>query len=306
MLDTRNLIITSVSIFLALMVGVLVGVGITQQPQLEKLSARFQQDVQKIQQDVRKAREDIADAHANQQKTEAVLENERRFLKLLLPVIVDSRLANRRVALLQTSGLKDFSFKDPLTRAIQQAGGTVTVTVVIRPEIMQLKDDALNKVLTALEVGPIAPEQAVPKLCRQLTKSVLEKDPANRLRVLVDSGCVEVTGAGDSPVDSLVLIGGSEKGGADNTASIDLPILAVCRELGKRCVAAEPEKVAVSFMGPYQTEKVTTVDNVDTLMGQICVVYALAGATGNFGVKDTADALLPPDAASAAGVAPPQ
>jgi hypothetical protein len=306
MLDTRHLIITAVSIFLALMVGVLVGVGITQQPQLEKLSERFQQDVQKIQQDVSKAREDIADARASQQKLEAVLEDERRFLKLLLPVIVDNRLANRRVALIQTSGLSDFSFKDPLTRAIQQAGATVTATIVVRPEIMRLKDAALDKVLTALGVGSIAPEQAVPKLCRQLTKSILEKDSANRLRVLVESGCIEVTGTGDTPVDSLVLIGGSDREGADNTASIDLPILAVCRELGKRCVATEPEKVAASFMGPYQTEKVTTVDNVDSLMGQICVVYALAGATGNFGVKDTADTLLPPDAAKAAGVPPPQ
>ena len=36
-----------------------------------------------------------------------------------------------------------------------------------------------------------------------------------------------------------------------------------------------------------------SVDNVDQLPGRVALVYALDGAEGAFGVKDTADALLP-------------
>jgi hypothetical protein len=36
-----------------------------------------------------------------------------------------------------------------------------------------------------------------------------------------------------------------------------------------------------------------SVDNVDQLSGKVALVYVLAGALGEFGVKETADALLP-------------
>ena len=36
-----------------------------------------------------------------------------------------------------------------------------------------------------------------------------------------------------------------------------------------------------------------SVDNVDQLAGQVALVYALGGAEGEFGVKDTADACCP-------------
>jgi Copper transport outer membrane protein, MctB len=35
------------------------------------------------------------------------------------------------------------------------------------------------------------------------------------------------------------------------------------------------------------------VDDIDRTAGKVALVYALAGASGHFGVKDTADSLLP-------------
>ena len=37
----------------------------------------------------------------------------------------------------------------------------------------------------------------------------------------------------------------------------------------------------------------STVDNLDFVSGQVAMVFALVGAEGNFGVKGTADRLLP-------------
>ena len=39
--------------------------------------------------------------------------------------------------------------------------------------------------------------------------------------------------------------------------------------------------------------RAASVDNVDQLAGKVALVLALDGADGNFGVKDTADSLLP-------------
>jgi hypothetical protein len=44
----------------------------------------------------------------------------------------------------------------------------------------------------------------------------------------------------------------------------------------------------------YEDAGLSTVDNVNQAAGRIALVLALAGADGNFGFKETADAPLPP------------
>ena len=53
---------------------------------------------------------------------------------------------------------------------------------------------------------------------------------------------------------------------------------------------SDTEESAVSF---FDERGVATVDNVDQLPGRVALVFSLAGAEGNFGVKETADRLLP-------------
>jgi hypothetical protein len=43
------------------------------------------------------------------------------------------------------------------------------------------------------------------------------------------------------------------------------------------------------------------VDNLDQLSGKVALVFALGGAAGNFGVKESADSLLPDLLAPATG-----
>ena len=303
MIEIRHLVITVVSVFLALILGILIGVGFSNPVQLQEMSERFRAQVQLIDDRRAKAQQDSAAVRDENQRLTGVLEQERKSLRSLLPVIVDARLAGHSTALIQTSFLKDFSFKDQVTQAIQKAGGTVAATIVLRPALLKLEGQKLQTVLETLEVGPIAPEQAVPKICRQLTKLVLGGDPANRVRALIEAGVMEVSGSCEAPVGSVVVVGGADATEGNFCETIDLPILAVCQETGRRCVAAEPETVPVSYMGPYQTVQATTVDNVDHLLGQISLVYALAGAEGNFGVKESASEVLPTKALEAASAA---
>jgi hypothetical protein len=50
------------------------------------------------------------------------------------------------------------------------------------------------------------------------------------------------------------------------------------------------EPSSISFFG---ANELATVDDVDTTAGELALVYALLGAEGNFGVKGSADRLLP-------------
>jgi len=65
-------------------------------------------------------------------------------------------------------------------------------------------------------------------------------------------------------------------------AAVGIPIVGV--ELSN----AEPSQIPW-----YQSKDLSSVDDLDTTAGQAALVYALTGSHGSFGVKATADSLLP-------------
>lgn len=46
-------------------------------------------------------------------------------------------------------------------------------------------------------------------------------------------------------------------------------------------------------MKEYQHNHISTVDNIDTVPGQMAMVLALNGQSGHYGIKSTAQKLLP-------------
>jgi hypothetical protein len=65
-------------------------------------------------------------------------------------------------------------------------------------------------------------------------------------------------------------------------------------------VGVETTTTDPSQIGWYKSHRLSSVDDADKLAGKVALVFALAGANGAYGVKPTAEALLP-KAASGAG-----
>ncbi len=58
-------------------------------------------------------------------------------------------------------------------------------------------------------------------------------------------------------------------------------------------VAVERRDTAPSTVPFFDEQGISTVDSVDLTSGKVALVFALLGAQGNYGVKETADSLLP-------------
>jgi hypothetical protein len=74
---------------------------------------------------------------------------------------------------------------------------------------------------------------------------------------------------------------------------------AMIDELTKHTIAVvgvEATNTDPSEIGRYKSLQLSTTDSVDTSGGRIALVFALAGAKGNFGFKSTADKPLPDEA----------
>jgi hypothetical protein len=58
-------------------------------------------------------------------------------------------------------------------------------------------------------------------------------------------------------------------------------------------VGAELGSTQPSQVPWYQSQNISSVDDLDAIAGQAALVYALRGSRGAYGMKPTADSLLP-------------
>ena len=65
------------------------------------------------------------------------------------------------------------------------------------------------------------------------------------------------------------------------------------RRRGGAAVGVELSSTEPSQIPWYKGKSISSVDDLDELAGQAALDYALAGDSGTFGVKSTADSLLP-------------
>jgi len=70
---------------------------------------------------------------------------------------------------------------------------------------------------------------------------------------------------------------------------------------GLPIVGVESTTTEPSSIGFFQANELSSVDDVDTTAGQLALVYALGGSEGSFGVKGSADHLLPTDLSEPGG-----
>ena len=95
----------------------------------------------------------------------------------------------------------------------------------------------------------------------------------------------------------LVLVSAADEERAARVASGEVPetrVVDAARAEQAVVVVAEPEQTLVSAVEPLRHGNVSTVDNIDTALGQIAAVLALSGTQGHYGSKRGASRPLPP------------
>jgi len=80
---------------------------------------------------------------------------------------------------------------------------------------------------------------------------------------------------------------------ADATAALEDGILEGVRSTAVPAVGVERTDTENSSIGLFDSHDISTVDDLDHVSGRVAMVAVLLGAEGNFGVKDSADELLP-------------
>jgi copper transport outer membrane protein MctB len=270
------------AVFLALAVGILIGVGFG-----SDIVSGTADDLEESLQG------DLADARAQVDELEGELADEHDLAAALTPAVVENRLRGREIAIVALGGL-DEALTDGIRGALDPSGAKLQeIAVVGEPPDSEAAADAAGQARRG--------EGRSERLAR-----------ASRL-----AGRALVTGGGDfadlraalftrysgepGDIDGVVVVRDrpanlGEREEEDTDVLEEELIGGIQSAVPDRrvtVVGAEESDTDPSSVGFFTDRGAASVDNVDQLAGKVALVYALGGAEGEFGVKDTADALLP-------------
>lgn len=271
-----------VAVFLALAVGILIGAGLGD----DLVSGTEENLRESLQGDIERARSEADDL-------QIALDRERAFSGRAYPALVGDRLEGQRIGVLALGDLSPELSAD-IESALEPTGAELSEVAVVRrpPDVAALSS----------ELGPKSAD-------------ALEEDPASALRDLGERlGDSFATGRGGLLTrirDNLFLRSSGEGGRLDgviltraplgdlspeelaNAEALESGLAAGVADSGTTAVAVERTDAADSSVPFFSQYDIATVDNVDLTSGKVALVFALLGAKGSFGIKDTATSLLP-------------
>ncbi len=284
MLTWRYHLLSLVAVFLALGLGVLVGISLSDNGAVEAGRNVLVSDIQRDVDDLRAQNNDLGRERATNI----------RFQDDSFPFIVGGRIQGKRIALIASAAAGD-DIQRQLTSAVHAAGGQIVSTTVLNPGFDLPAVTA--KVKADLKSDPqfagVDDSSLTSLVGHQLAKDISKGGGVKLLNslqgVLVDS----LNGSYDIPVDAVVVITRANDDQTPAYSDLEKFFLLNVKDLGVMAVGAESRDAPRSEIPLFQSVDVSSIDNLDSRIGQVSVVFVLSGEKGAFGVKPTADLLIP-------------
>jgi len=314
-ISLRYHIVSLVAVFLALALGIVVGSTVLQEGTVSVLRATSERVRQESD---RNSRENVA---LKQEK--ARLE---AFGAAVLPELTQGRLKDRPVVLVDTDKV-DGGLRDTVRKALEDAGAEIDGQITFSDQRLALATDAdrtaIGRLLGADAGAPnVLRTTLVNRLAdRLVASSAIPQEDAQRpsdvltglqdADFLADLKLSRPITAGTDPFPrqgtSFVLLGPSPAA-APTAVAPDAFLVPLANQVSSRAAAvAGAEAAAVPDANSWVlalrnnrpvSRRVSGIDSVDTVYGQLSLVEALQtslqqGPAGQYGTKDGASALFP-------------
>jgi|SRR5919109_1802997 hypothetical protein len=281
MFDLRYHVASLAAVFLALVIGILVGVGISG-PVDKGKTGLLEEEVASLRKQL-----DAESTDVSRERQAA-----RTFINETYPALVRNRLRGKQVAVVFV-GSVDGGTRSAVSRALTEAGA-----LQLRLRALKVPID-VRQVQGALTAQPAAAglvgRSQLESLGRVLGEELVLGGETPLWDSLTDALVEERVGGGKAPADGVVLVRtvAPQRAG---TSRFLLGLYSGLASAGRPAVGVEQTDATTSATKVFSKAGLSTVDDVDTPVGRLALVLLLAGASpGQYGVKDSAgDGALPP------------
>lgn len=282
MFDVRYHALSLAAVFIALVVGLLLGVAIGD----KELVSSARNDVRDS------LRRDVARANNQRDAARAELADERRFIDAAYPILTGNQLRGLDIGLVLLGSDKDAP--QIVDTALEPTGADLKVVASLREDVdlAELAGRAQGTRYDELERDPDLLGDFAERVGLQM---VTGGRLLRRTRTALMSSVSGEFGGLDGVVVMRVTDGPPPgKRAAARLATLQDGIARGLAASGATAVGIEQRGSDPSSVGWYRERDLSSVDNVDEAAGRAALVFVLAGSDGAFGRRETAQALLPP------------
>ena len=286
MFDLRYHVVSLAAVFLALVIGILLGVGISETGRVDTIERdSYEQRIADLEGEVAAAEaEDVAS------------ERERRAAQELIarayPALMENRLAGKRVARIYVGPAGDGPIPSGVDALL--ADGDAGGAPYLRALKVPIDPEAIERALGGHpELVRYQGPDRFDELGAGLADELLSEGDTPLWDALSRQLVLNEEGSGQHPPDGVIVARTVEpQQGA--TAALLTGFYKRLAAGGIPVVAAEATETRPSGVPFYRSQGLATVDSIDTRTGRLAAALVLAGApAGSYGVKGTADEILP-------------
>ena len=233
----------------------------------------------------------LQDARSHVEDLDGELGDANEFDEKVYPVLTRDRLQGQRIALIAFGNLPS-----EITSAVEDALGPTGAKLVGVGVVREPVDtSSLAEELSATRFSEVATD---PEEMNELGTGVGRQIViGGTLPEVVRGGLFSHASGEFGPVDSVIVVRDQpESMGPVQRSTANALETSMVRGMsatGAPTVGVESTTTEPSSIGFFQANELSSVDDVDTTAGQLALVYALSGDEGSFGVKSSADRLLP-------------
>jgi hypothetical protein len=281
--DFRYHALSIVAVFVALLLGLLLGVAVGDKGLVSGAEKNLRQNLRK----------DLRKAQADAEKARAELQSRDRFeQQQLYPLLVQGRLSNARVGLVALGNLPNTTI-DHVQNALKDTGGRLTLEAVVREPVSL---DGISRRDSGAPRGKSLTDD--PKLITRFARQFgLGLTQGGKLVQRVRRSLLTSSSGSFAGMDAVVLVRQDPGNRSDAQARTDRAfedgLLSGLTQNTVPVVGVELSSTQSSQISWYQSHNLPSVDSIDRFAGRVALVFTLTGASGSYGVKSTAKALLP-------------
>jgi len=288
LIDFKFHIFSLVAIFLALGIGIVVGITLIGDDSLiqeqKVIIDRLEEEFKLLRAESRETKKEIV-AFKNSNNIY------QQFSQAVLPILVENRLANKNIAIINTN---NYASTDSLEKSLELAGANVISLTNINTSFDFRSEKVGDFLKTNLGIQATKNiNELISSTVKYIGQGILYGFEPEKLTFLQEIKLVEFRAGNWINLDCVIILGGKQVKDDNLVKLIDLTLITLFLENGIEVAAVEQSEVPYSSIAHYKTKGITTIDNIETPLGLIALVYALDGRPGHYGIKETAEKILP-------------
>jgi len=290
-INIKYYVISIAAIFISLGIGIFIGFNMNgqdlyleqQQVLVNSLENRFSE--------FKKENEEL-----EQRITSVSNENQKQntFIEGIFNETIHNKLEEFNIAIIETT---DDYFYDDIHKVLKISGANIPIRIQYTDKIFAISKEKLEEISDVIQVQLETTEDFVYLVNNEITNFLLNKEITEVFNFLVDEQYINhninYNNIEELYIENIIIAGGSSENLQNKVEQLDVNLASKLDNLGFRVIGAERLDVEQSVISYFKNINISTVDNINSKIGQTSLIYILLGAEGHYGEKSTAESLIP-------------